>query len=107
MLTLLVCQCAGAEKKSRKILKEAGVEDYLGVACFTGKAQCRGFLEGLPEMYQKLPARKSLEEFIMTGFSYAVILGYDDTRFAWANVKTKDLNELIMGEKIAESFAKN
>lgn len=105
MIVLLVCHCMGAEKKARKVVKDGGSPNYLTVPCYVDKKNCSLFLDNLPLYLKSLPNWKPLYDFIQQNNSYSIVLGYNAKNLAWANVRGKNLEQVTLGERIAEIFA--
>lgn len=104
MLALLVCHCAGAENKCRRVLKEAGIKGYMSVSCYTGTKSGEIFLESLPANLKEQTDWKGAMEAVKSKSSYAIILGYNNMHILWEDIRSGDLMQTIRAEHIADLF---
>lgn len=104
MLACVSCSCGGAEPLIRSTLKEAGIKNWLNLPIHSGKEKTLLFLESLPIGYRKTLQWGALYSHVQNHSSYAVIIGYDDKRFRWADVAMGDLKSKLDGEAIAKQF---
>lgn len=102
MLTLLVCNCHNSETKGRRALEMAGVTDYMGVPCYKGRQAGRNYLDTYHD--DALENVRTLKAYIANHTKYAIIIGYDDHRFEWAD-SLGAMDASIRAETIAQVFA--
>lgn len=107
MLAIFVCQCASGELKARRVLKEAGVKNYLGIKCYIGKENIYFGMDKMPESIRNTTEWKSMRRLIGDKSSYAVVAGWDDSNFRWSDIYDGRIESIVPGKKIAEYFAKN
>lgn len=105
MLAILVCQCASSELKARRVLKDAGIKNYLGVRCYLGKTNINIGLDNMPDNIKNTSEWRALKEMINTKSSYSVIVGWDSDKMRWSNIYTGKIEDVVPGEQIAEYFA--
>lgn len=105
MIAILACQCATSELKARRVLKDGGVNDYLGVRCYLGRNSINIALDNMPEGIKTTSGWRALRELINTKSSYSVIVGWDSHKLRWSNIYTGKIEDIVPGEQIAEYFA--
>ena len=103
-LLLLVCNCSGSEGLVRSTLKEAGIVDWLEPPIVKGKNLSLQTLNQFPEYYKELPQWGALYASINNRSSFAVIVGYDQDDFRWADVAMGDIKSKLDGEVIATKY---
>lgn len=106
MLAIFVCQCATSELKARRVLRDAKIEGYLGVRCYTGKKAAAIGLDNMPSAVKESTEWRALGDLIKDKSSYSVIAGWDATRLRWSDVYDGKLESVVPGEQVAEYFAK-
>lgn len=104
MLILLVCNCGGAEPLARSVLKEAGVKDWLTTSLVRGHKNCLEWINKLPSTTRNLDVTDALFMMIKNKSKFAVVVGYDDDHFRWADVANGDLKSKLDGQVIAKQF---
>lgn len=104
MILLLACNCGGVIPLLRGVLREAGVENWLDAEVYQGKKYALETLEQFPEYYRNLPQWGALYDSINNRSSFAVIIGYDQDNFRWADVAMGDLKSSLDGQIIAKQF---
>lgn len=105
MIKILTCQCSSAEPLVRRALQEAGVADWLGIDVHKGKEHAQLILSRFPEPYHDLLAYRALESYLANASSFAVIVGYDDQSFYWADVHSGAPADWLQGQAILKQFA--
>lgn len=105
MIALFCCQCATSELKARRVLKSAGIKNYLGIRCYLGKTSINLALDNMPEQIKQTTEWAGLRRMINEKASYSVIAGWDNVNFRWSNVYTGEIEDVVPGEQIAEYFA--
>lgn len=105
MIALFCCQCATSELKARRVLRDAGIKNYLGVRCYLGKTSINIGLENMPEAVKKSTEWRALKELISSKASYSVIAGWDSENMRWSDIYDGRIESVVPGEQIAEYFA--
>lgn len=104
MLTLLVCNCGGAEPLARSVLKEAGVNDWLTTPLIKGNKNCLEWLNKLPTELRTMDVVDALFMMIKNHGRFAVVVGYDGEHFRWSDVASGNIKAKLDGEVIAKQF---
>ena len=104
MLILLVCDCGGAEPLARSVLKEAGVADWLTTSLVRGHKNCLEWINKLNGDLRNGDKADALFMMIKNKSRFAVVAGYDDDHFEWADVSNGDIKSKLDGQIIAKQF---
>lgn len=107
MLAIFTCQCVTGELKSRRVLKDAEVKDYLGVKVYVGKSHCNMGIDLLPKAVQETLECRAMRSCIEQSAGYSIIAGWDDHQMRWSDVYSGKIEDIVPAKKIAQAFAKN
>lgn len=105
MLAIFACQCATSELKARRVLRDAGIKNYLGVRCYLGKKSIGIGLENMPDAVKGTTDYRALKDLIETKSGYSVIVGWDTEKMRWSDIYDGKIESVVPGEQIAEYFA--
>lgn len=105
MLAILACQCATSELKARRVLRNVGIKNYLGVRCYLGKISIGIGLENMPEAVRNSTEWRALKDLINSKSSYSVIVGWDQNQMKWSDIYDGRIESVVPAEKIIEYFA--
>ena len=105
MLYLFICDCNGAEGLMRKVLRSAGLSDWLERPIYKGKRRFEEFYNSLEDKYKNRLEIGALNQHLANVSSYVVILGIKGDKVIWADAKSGDVKSRLDAELIAEKFA--
>lgn len=104
MLTCLRCDCAGSEGLLRTVLYNAKIPNWNEVEVIVGEKASLAWLNSLSDTYRKTMDWGALRSFLSGRGRFAVIVGYDDTNFTWADVSLGNIKARLDGEILAARF---
>lgn len=107
MIFILACRCANAEEKARRVLRDAGVADWLSIPCYIGRPACTEILQNLPVPLEGGEQILMLRQLIDNDNSWSVVVGANETLVRWATVKKKEPDQIAFAKAICEAFADN
>lgn len=105
MIKILTCECSSAEPLVRRALQEAGIPDWLSIDVHKGKEHAQLILSRFPAPYHALLAYRALESYLANASSFAVIVGYDDRTFYWADIHSAAPKDWMDAQSILKRFA--
>jgi len=103
MLRAITCHCGGAPLLVRKTLKKVGNPYWLDFHVYQGREHLDDALAGAPEKYAK--EIDVLRYYVSKSSTYAVLIGWDDNKFVWADIHSGNIQDRLDAELIAESYA--
>lgn len=81
------------------------MQSWLSTEVHKGKEHCQMILSRFPAPYHKLLAFRALESYLPTRSSYAVLIGYDNQSFYWADIHSGAPADWLQGQAIIKQFA--
>ncbi len=105
MIFCFICNCGGAEGLMRKVLKSAGLDNWLEQPVYKGKNKYKEFYNNLEKKYKDSLEIGALNQHLANTSSYVVILGIKGDRIVWADAKAGDVKSRLDAELIAQKFA--
>lgn len=105
MIKIFTCDCSSAEPLVRQILRDARVATWLTEPIHKGRVHCLEVLSHFPKPYHALLAFKALQDYLAAASSFAIVVGYDEDSFYWADVHSNAPQEVIQAQVILERFA--
>ena len=105
MILLVACTCSGVNPLIRSVLKEANHPNWLEEPIYQGKTKVLDILSQFPDYYKTLPEYGALLDSINNRSSFAVVIGYDEDRFKWADVAMGDIRSKLDAGVIVSHFA--
>lgn len=99
-LMVLTCMCGGVENLSRNVLRRNGDPNYMSTPLYRGRDKSLSALNTIPQF----PELDVLRQFLKAHTKYAIVLGYDDKSFRWANMVSAHVDEKIDAELIIDKY---
>lgn len=104
MLMGLICTCSNTETQVRDAMRRGGDKDYMHRPVFRGKSELGAFEQALPEQWRDSEQAQILLDYVKSKGSYAVVLGFDDTDWRWADIKLARPTDKLDAQAIASDF---
>lgn len=104
MLVALVCRCAGATQRARKLFKNANVPNWLDVPIYEGKEQANQFFSNLPPTLTNTLGAQTLKQHIADSGSYNTIVGFTQDNLIWSSIHNATTQEHLDAQMIAEAY---
>lgn len=105
MLYLFICDCNGAEGLMRKVLRSAGLNDWLERPIYKGKRRYEEFYNSMDPEYKNRLEIGALNQHLANVSSYVVVLGIKNDKVIWSDVKNGDVKSRLDAEIICQKFA--
>lgn len=105
MLFCFTCECHGVENLIRKVLRSAGLDNWLDMPIYKGKPRYQEFYRNLPKEIKDRMEIGALNQHIVPASSYAVVLGIKGDKIVWSDVKSGDVKSRLDAEIIAQKYA--
>lgn len=106
MILLCSCTCGGVENLLKRVLKEAGITDWLSMPLHKGKDKTRRAIAALPEQIREKSETKAFLAHISHKSKYAAVFGYSEENdvVIWADVARGSTKERIDAQNIAKLY---
>ena len=105
MIIGFICDCGGAERLIRKVFSDAGIQNWLNVPIYKGKARFKEFFNDCPDEYKNTLEMGALNQYITNASKFTVVLGMKNGHICWADSSAGDIKSRLDAQVICEKFA--
>lgn len=105
MLTLLTCECGGAENLVRQALHKYEYKNWAMEPIKKGKVASLSEIEELIRRYPDSSELKALFAHVNNSSKWCVIIGFNDNEIRWSDISRHDMKSDIEAESIVELFS--
>lgn len=105
MLKILTCECTSATPLVQQLLRRTETPNWMDIPVHKGKEHCRTVLSYFPDPYKELLSFRALYDYLENASSFAIVVGYDDTTFYWADIHSNAPADVLQAEAILKRFA--
>lgn len=104
MLIILTCTCGNAENMARSILKEANINDWLGIPITKGKQKSLDVLNGMSRKARLQREWQELYAIVTTRGRFVLFIGINGDLIRFADAANGDIKSKLDAQIIAKNF---
>lgn len=96
------CRCKNAEPIARKVFRDAGISNFLGVPFYIGHEVAK---QTVPQIdTADIEMKERLLQYILSQSGYSVIVGWDENELVYAEVGHGSPIDIVNGKVIVRNF---